>query len=319
MNKISRFFLFCSGVHQPLLEECPSEKNKFVGIGASVFFTGLFACIAATYTLMIVFNSYLIPIIIGLFWGLMIFNLDRYIISSIRKYESLKMNLWSIIPRLILACMLSLVIAKPLELKIFEQEITDEINLIRREITQQQTDSINQQLKNELQLIELKEDQLASELAVKTNKRDELVKMAQQEADGTGGSGKRNLGPIYEVKKANLQAYQHELSEFKEYHDRQFLKLQNQKDSLRNASAMVIENVQQPMANGPAAQLHALNRLSSRSSTIWWAVFFITLLFIIVESTPILLKTLTPRGPYDELLDRLEKSYLKRHKKSQLS
>jgi hypothetical protein len=36
---------------------------------------------------------------------------------------------------------------------------------------------------------------------LKTAKRDELDRIAQEEADGTGGTRKRNAGPIYKIKK----------------------------------------------------------------------------------------------------------------------
>ena len=36
---------------------------------------------------------------------------------------------------------------------------------------------------------------------IKTAARDELEIIAQQEADGTGGSGRASLGPIYRIKK----------------------------------------------------------------------------------------------------------------------
>ena len=38
---------------------------------------------------------------------------------------------------------------------------------------------------------------LKSEINAKQVKRDELANIAQQEADGTGGSKQKNLGPIY--------------------------------------------------------------------------------------------------------------------------
>ena len=316
MDKVSRFFLFCSGVYQSLLEDCPSEKNKFVGIGASIFFTGLFATFAAIYTLTTIFHQIYAPILIGICWGLMIFNLDRYIVSSIKKHSSIKMNIISIVPRLVLAIMLSIVIAKPLELKIFEQEINDELALIQKEYHTQMVDSIKADLKGQLVSLQNIRDDIKNELKARIDKRDELVAISQQEADGTGGSGKRNLGPIYQVKKQNLINYQEELERYQLDQKTNLSQIQHTEDSLKAQAQTAILEIHSPTAKGIAAQLHALNRLSNKSKTIWWAVFFITLLFIIVESTPIILKTLTPKGPYDELLAETEKSYILGHKKS---
>ncbi|HEY0175383.1 MAG TPA: DUF4407 domain-containing protein, partial [Pedobacter sp.] len=49
MDAFYRFFWFCSGVHQPTLENHPTEHNKYVGIGATIFFTGLFAALSGGY------------------------------------------------------------------------------------------------------------------------------------------------------------------------------------------------------------------------------------------------------------------------------
>ncbi|MDO7743027.1 MAG: DUF4407 domain-containing protein, partial [Pedobacter sp.] len=83
MDALSRFFWFCSGVHQPTLEKHPTEHNKYVGIGATIFFTGLFAALSGGYAMYFVFKgdtaAVLFAIFFGLLWGLAIFNMDRYI------------------------------------------------------------------------------------------------------------------------------------------------------------------------------------------------------------------------------------------------
>ena len=66
----------------------------------------------------------------GILWGLMIFNLDRYIVSSIKKTGSFWNQFFMAVPRLILATFLGIVISKPLELKIFEKEVNKQLNTI---------------------------------------------------------------------------------------------------------------------------------------------------------------------------------------------
>ena len=85
MNKLKRFFWLCSGANRHILEKCPTEGSKYAGIGATIFFTGVFAALAGAYSLYTVFENYIVSVIFGIVWGLMIFNLDRYIVSSMRK------------------------------------------------------------------------------------------------------------------------------------------------------------------------------------------------------------------------------------------
>src|SRR5690606_22700365 len=123
MNKIKAFLWFCSGAFIPLVKRSPSESNKYVGIGGAVLFTGVLAALSAGYALYTIFESIGTAILFAILWGLLIFNLDRFIVSSMRKRNSVWSEWKLAIPRLVLAVLLALVISKPLELKIFEKEI----------------------------------------------------------------------------------------------------------------------------------------------------------------------------------------------------
>src|SRR5690606_368130 len=142
MEKLNRFFWWCSGAHQDLLIKCPTESSKYVGIGATVFFTGVFAMLAASYAMYTVFDNLWPAMGVGLVWGLMIFNLDRYIVSSMRKEGNTGKELLMALPRIILAVLISLVIAKPLEMKIFDKEIRGELTIMGQQTRTAQEDEI---------------------------------------------------------------------------------------------------------------------------------------------------------------------------------
>ena len=117
-----RFFLFCSAADVELLNKCPnSEVNKYAGVGATVFFTGILACASGGYALFTAFDSIFLSVILGILWGSLVFNLDRFLVSTIKKSRGKFQEVVQITPRLLLAVLLSLVISVPLELKIFEQ------------------------------------------------------------------------------------------------------------------------------------------------------------------------------------------------------
>ena len=59
----------------------------------------------------------------GIVWGLLIFNLDRFIVSTIRKRDCFSSEFFQATPRIILAIIIAIVISKPLQIKIFEKEI----------------------------------------------------------------------------------------------------------------------------------------------------------------------------------------------------
>ncbi len=121
---IKQFFILCSGADKDLIQSCSNgEQNKYAGIGATVFFTAVMAFIAGSFALYTVFDNVYIATAFGLVWGLLIFNLDRFIVSTIKKRNDFKSELLQATPRIILAIIIAIVISKPLEIKIFEKEI----------------------------------------------------------------------------------------------------------------------------------------------------------------------------------------------------
>lgn len=99
---LKKFFILCSGSDTDILDSCSiGEQNKYAGIGATVFFTAVMAAIAASYALYTVFDNYFTAIVFGLIWGLLIFNLDRFIVSTIKKRNSFLDEFIQATPRII--------------------------------------------------------------------------------------------------------------------------------------------------------------------------------------------------------------------------
>jgi hypothetical protein len=186
MSKVKNFLLYCSGADLKILEQCPSDENKFVGIGGTVLFTGILAFFSAGYAIYTVFDSYFFAFAFGLVWGLMIFNLDRYIVSSMKSRGSFGKDFLIAFPRLLLAVLLALVISKPLELKIFQKEIDAELITMEQEVYKNQELKIQDRYDGQIATHRTEIDQLQGELNQLAAARDTLALMALQEADGTG-------------------------------------------------------------------------------------------------------------------------------------
>lgn len=123
---IREFFWICAGVNRDILRQCPTEYSKYVGVGGIILGTAVMAALSAGYALNSVFNDTSTSIFFGCFWGLLIFNLDRYIVNTM--YSDGKVTIsWQEfkcgLPRIIMALFLGVVISTPLELKIFEDAI----------------------------------------------------------------------------------------------------------------------------------------------------------------------------------------------------
>ena len=228
MARWNQFFIFCSGIDPEILDQCPTDRNKYIGISATVFFTGLLALFSGGYALYTVFESWAIALLFGLVWGLMIFNLDRYIVSSMKRRGSVFKDISVAFPRLVFAVLLAIVIAKPLELKIFEKEINAELVEMEQEIFKEWEALILERFQPRQKIYTAEIIQLKKEIALKTENRNDLARMALVEADGTGGSMQRNMGSIYRIKKEDADQAQVELEEIIAMNEPVIARLENQ-------------------------------------------------------------------------------------------
>jgi hypothetical protein len=306
METLQNFFLFAAGVDRTILAQCPTDRNKYMGIGATIFFTGLLAFFSSGYALYTVFDNYFFALIFGLVWGLMIFNLDRYIVMSMKSNGKWWRDLGVALPRIALAVLLALVISKPLEMKIFEKEIKGELVVMEQEVFKQQEDKLKARYLTQIDDYKQQIETLKGELRDKTAVRDTLARMAQQEADGTGGSRVRNLGPIYLSKKADADKAAAELQQLSALHLPAIAEKEKSVQALEQTIQTEIAALERDRYDGLAARMEALSRLSAGSRAILLASLFLTLLFIAIETAPILVKLISYRSPYDYVLHETE-------------
>ena len=304
------FFWHCSGADVELLKKCPTESSKYVGIGATIFFTGLFAALSGAYALYTIFDSIISAVAFGLVWGLMIFNLDRYIVSSMRKEGKFAREFTLAIPRILLAVIISIVIAKPLELKVFDKEIQPELIVMEQETYARQEQQLRSRFEPSLDSLKSAVQDLKAEIILKGKTRDDLMRIAQEEADGTGGSRRRNLGPIYKVKKADADASERELTQLTAANNQRIRVLETSIAETDSSMVAQLKALEKTKINGMAARMEALSRITTNSDAVTWAHWFIILLFIAIETAPVFVKLISSKGPYDNLLKIAEHGFV---------
>jgi hypothetical protein len=243
----------------------------------------------------------------------MIFNLDRFIVMSMKKKDSFFKEFFIATPRIFLALLIAFVISKPLELKLFESEIKAELISMEQEVFKVQEDKLKTRFMPAIDSLENDVLALNAQVQEKRVHRDAMNLLAIQEADGTGGSMNRNLGPIYKAKKADADQAQQELENTITKIAPIIADKQDQIANLESNMQDQLVSLNQSALDGFAAQLDALGRLASKSKTIWFASIFITLLFIAIETAPIFTKLISSRSPYDYKLDEHEYLFKAHH------
>lgn len=293
---LQRFFIFCSGADTDILEQCsPGERTKYAGIGATVFFTAVMATIAASYALYTVFDNYYTSIFFGFVWGLLIFNLDRFIVSTIKKRDNFFDELIQASPRIVLAIIIAIVISKPLELKIFQKEIDQVLLEEKNTMTLENKDQLALQYQPSIEALNTEIEALKQEVADKEKEVNQYYETYIAEAEGRDGTLLVGKGPVYKEKREKHDA---ELAALQELRTANAAKI----EAAENQAAQLSEQYETKVAetqpvidgfDGLMARVNALNKLPLLPS------LFIFLLFLAIETSPILAKLLSPKGPYD--------------------
>ncbi len=297
---LMQFFLFCSASDLDILKQCPNaEHQKYAGVGATVFFTGLLACASGGYALYTAFKIVWLSVLLGIFWGLLVFNLDRFLVSTMKKSRGKIKELVQITPRLLLAVLLAVVISTPLELKIFEEEINESLYYAGAQKVEKLEALYNQRVDLKQERI----DQIKANTEEKLVVRDEFYRQYVCECDGTCGTGQKGRGSECERKEQKYLASNVEYQEVKKENDAEIAVLKGEKEKLADQFFTEKEELQASFADGLLVRINALKSLPYGPQLV------IILLLISIEIAPILVKLLSPYGPYDHLLKTLEYNF----------
>ncbi len=345
-KKIYRFFLWASGADLEILDKAPTDKNKFFGIGGTIIFTALMATFAGGYAFYTVFKDPGLSIFFGFFWGALIFNLDRYIVSTFGAGDGKKtisrQELIEAAPRLVMAMLLGIIIATPLELKLFESEINAEIARQNLVTVQEQNSNATARAEeqniyyaNEISTSRSRVDARNTELSANKEKRDQAYDKYMCELNGTCGTGKPGEGPVFREAKENYRILNEEYlrleNDYLEKNKEDNNTIQTYRKIMEdNLTAAIVKmanlETQTQSRNGLLARLEAQNNLSykevpvyknengvqvveryeTEKTVVWFAAMLITILFVFIEIAPILFKMMTERGPYDDMLERIK-------------
>ena len=300
---LQSFFILCSGADKNLLEGCSQgEKTKFVGIGATVFFTAVMAFLASAYALFTVFDSVYPAIAFGLVWSLLIFNLDRFIVSTIRKRDKLSAEFLQATPRILLAIIIAIVISKPLEIKIFEKEINTVLLKEKNVMALKNKKEVADYFKTDLDKNKAEVDKLKLEISTKEKEVNTLYETYIKEAEGTAGTKKLGKGPVFKEKIAKHDLSKKELDTLQKTNLAKIAVLEKENKKLEADLDKKVTQTQ-PIIDGFDGLMARINALNSLP---WLPSFFIMLLFLAIETSPIIAKLLSPKGEYDYKLEDLE-------------
>ncbi|NES86156.1 MAG: DUF4407 domain-containing protein [Moorea sp. SIO2B7] len=311
LNSLEKLLLWSAGADHHILaqKECLTERYKYTAIGTTVLLTSTTAIFSGGYALYTVFGSVAASCVGGIFWSFIVFNLDRFLILSSKRKKSesnLKLSFIAATSlRLVIALLLSFVVAKPLELRLFEKEINQKIK-------QQKDDARKEKVSEPIKELEQEIKALNQEKNKYKNEWEDAENVANAEAEGTQGTGQFGKGIVYKDKRNYADEIKQQFIEL----DNKVKEKEEKIDKLRQERNLILQSPESNLeqlnqeidkeSDGFLARLVALEELSKDDPNIRNINWLITALFVTIEISPILVKLLSGKGPYDYLLEQKE-------------
>jgi hypothetical protein len=116
------------GADRDILAAVPQERSRFVQMALVLLTTSSIAMVSMIFAMN---DGVKVPlpaaVIAGICWGFVILNLDRYLVLSMGHVRTWRRMLLMAVPRLLLAAVISLVIATPLTLRVFQHDIAVQV------------------------------------------------------------------------------------------------------------------------------------------------------------------------------------------------
>jgi hypothetical protein len=315
-GRLTRALWWCSGSVPKLIHESPTEHAKIAGIGGAVLTTWCLASFAGGYALYTMTEGsplrVTFSILGGIIWGLIIFNIDRFLVSSLRKSEHrtllgvLRSELVPALPRLAFAIVIALTIAEPIQMRLFALEIKDRVEANRDQLVRDRQTSLRAVAEPQSRpwLTEIAQ---LDEQVEKSRQHLELLQAEYiQESDGRGGSQRVGAGPLTEIKRLEMERSAAAHRDLLATATPRRAELQQLLDQIERDVRDRLTAYRASLGSGYLARREALTNLYTERPGVWGAVWGIFALMILLEITPILLKIFGVYGPYDAKLSLAE-------------
>ena len=326
-SKSTKFLWWCAGADEKILMYCSySDHVKYLGIGGVVLATAFMAALSMGFALHTIFDgNWGVTIPVAFIWALIVFNLDRFIVSSTGKGDGESTISWSELgnaaPRLLMAILLGLTISAPLETTIFDREIQREWkdtkiklaqsrmnDILKANKTTGEADKIRQKTKTD-SLSMVKYDLIKAE-------KEKMIQDLQTQKICDRGRNCPTHRALYEqaeqasrLRDSTAVLLNADLVELKKTDSIDNIKIQKEADLVRNDTAgfldkiIMLENLSSHSKTIPLYDVKTNkpipNKVEEISGSAFWAIWLVRLLFMIIEIAPVILKLMLIKSPYD--------------------
>ena len=342
-NAVMRFLWKAAGGDKYLLEQATySDQVKYMCLGGIVFATGAMAGLAGGYAFYTIFSprgsaldtvkekfatlnqeaiqqmtkdaiasfhtqEILVPIlsiVFGIIWGLIIFNIDRFIVTSTGKGDGTEKITWEefkgAIPRILMGAIIAITISKPVEIRMFKTEIDSKLYEKQLELQKEFEKKTTANFEERLKVVEGD----LGKVGLERNDLNERIKNAEKEyIDQLNGRVPGSIpgdGKLAGALKRKLDDLTQQLDRFDQINGDKIKEADKKRKEILNEKDIALsKNVE--VANGLDGLLERI-KISDEVAGFWISLF-ITLLFMAIELTPVFFKLMLTKTPYDYLAE----------------
>lgn len=311
---LMRLFWRAAGADQYLLERSTySDQIKYFCLGGIVVATGAMAGLAGGYAIYTIFEpkgdaivneihmpTVFMSIIFGIIWGLMIYNIDRFIVTSTGKGDGTeritRREFVNSIPRLIMGLIIAITISKPIEIRMFKPEIDKAIFDMQQDFSRKEKVNIKASFQEKIDELDAGILKLESEVSLAANTYQKYDNAAVQEWEGKSGTGQSGDGPAYRMKRQEANNYKSRWRTIEKQNLKKIAKKEKEKENIEQEmeNELDLVKLESSKMDGLLLRLQLAHKIAG-----FWISLFITLLFMVIELTPIIFKMMLIKGPYD--------------------
>lgn len=346
----------CGGSDKKILEYAPySDHIKHAGIGGVVVATTVMAILAMGFAMHTIFASpdpsgaidpitgevalrgnWWITAPVALIWGLIIFNLDRFIVSTVKGdgteniifYKKGKSSeILAMAPRLFMAVIIGLTISAPLETYIFKREIYREWKLSMKQLALSEEYRIEQENINLNKRTHSQFEEKDKQVKLQQEKYDKANQEYQDELSGKNTGNGWGDGPVAKKKERIKDLELQELNRLRE----ELATIEKEKEKFKaEVEKQKEKSTKEVLASKPGFldQIMMLERLAhtgkkvakfdpvtnevikgkedeiygKASAPIW----LVRILFMIIEVAPVIFKFMLNTSSYDWMQKNVE-------------
>jgi len=300
---IESILIWLSGADKDVLAKCShSERTKYAGLGSLIIVPALLGTISMSYAISTLNINWFFSGICGTLWGLIVLMIDRFIVSTFKKSNSIIKDIFSasFFIRLIFAIGIGITVSHPLVLRIFDKSIN-------QTLFEERNKEINEiQVKSEGKINELND-----QISERRNKVDCLRKLVTSEQSGVRieldcgfSSGLLGYSTRSKTIESQIEKLNEEINSLKKENNFEINKI----DSLKTQK---INQFNENFSTDYLSRTTALAKLEKKESGVAAVKLFLLLFFIFVDILPVIFKALLQKGQYEFILEEEEELRLR--------